>query len=611
MKETGKMQLFSDFPDISTEAWRNKIETDLKGADFERKLVWKTDEGIPVQPFYRSEDLEGLKHLDHTGSLKPVSDAPNGWIICQDISPGQDPAEANMRIKLALKGGAQAIRIDLGKVADIGKEMLEKLFEGISLGETEILFRGFLGADTLYEHFTTLAAERGVEPAKLRGLLGADPIGKMVSTGIPIATFETLGKLLKKAGESAPGLRVIDVDGSLVQNAGGNLAEELAYTLSMANEYMAILTGKGIDAADVAASMQFSLASGANYFMEIAKIRAARILWSKICELYGLEAENSRIHIHTTSSQWNMTLYDPHVNMLRGTTEAMSSILGGADLITVLPFDSPYGNNSVFSDRVARNAQIILRDEAYLDRVADPSSGSYYIESLTDSLAEKAWEIFRDTEREGGFRRALEKGMVQESVLASRKKKLDRLASGRDHLLGTNSFPNFNEVILEQLKQESETSSLEPDITPLQPFRIAAMFEEVRLDTEKSGKRPSVLMFKYGNPAWATARATFSGNFFACAGYEILDQPAFPTVEAGIEAAKKAGPALIVLCSDDATYPSLAPKLIEAMGDSSVIVVAGYPADSLEELQKAGIKHFIHIKTNPLESLRQFNKILL
>jgi methylmalonyl-CoA mutase len=611
MKEESKMKLFSEFPEISTEAWRNKIETDLKGADFERKLVWLTDEGIPVQPLYRAEDLEGLRHLDHTGSLKPDSGTANGWIICQDINPGKDLVEANTRIKLALKGGAQAIRIQLGEVAGPGKSMLEKLFAGVALGETAILFQGYLGADVLYDHYIELATELGTDPSKLHGMLGADPIGKMLTTGIPIVTFETLGKLLRKVRKETPGIRVIDVDGSLIQNAGGNLVEELAYTLSMANEYMAILTGQGIDAADVAASMQFSMASGSNYFMEIAKIRAARILWFKICEVYGISEEKKTINIHCTSSQWNMTLYDPHVNMLRGTTEAMSSILGGADLITVLPYDHPYGSSSIFSDRVARNVQIILRDEAYLDRVADPSAGSYYIESLTDALAERAWELFRDTEKEGGFQKALEKGSVQKLVLASRKKKLDRMSSGRDTLLGTNAFPNFNEVILEHFKQESKGDVLEAEMTALKPVRIASMFEDLRLETEKSGNRPSVFMFKYGNPAWATARATFSGNFFACAGYEILDQPAFSSVEEGIEEAKKADPALIVMCSDDHTYSSLVPRLIEALGDQSILVVAGYPKSTLEELQNAGIEHFIHVKTNLLESLRQFNKILL
>ncbi len=605
------MHLFDEFPDISTEAWRKKVESDLKGADFGKKLVWNSDEGIPVQPYYRAEDLEQLQHLENAVSLKPDTGTPNGWTICQDIFPGKDPSEANARIKLALKGGAQAIRVQLENVSGPGKSMLEKIFEGVALGETEILFQGYLGADVLFEHYTELALERGIDPSQLKGLLGANPIGKMLSTGIPILTLETLGKLLKKVRLTSPGIRVIDVDGALIQNAGGNLVEELAFTLSMANEYMATLTSQGIDAEEVASSMQFSMASGSNYFMEIAKIRACRVLWRKICEAYGVPAEKSTIYIHTTSSQWNMTLYDPHVNTLRGTTEAMSSILGGADLITVLPYNYSYGNHTAFSDRVARNVQIILRDEAHLDRVADPSAGSYYIESLTDALAERAWELFQITEKEGGFRKALENGSVQKMVLDSRKKKLDRMASGKIKLLGTNSFPNFNEVILEQFKREPHRETIEATIEPLEGIRIASMFEELRLETEKSGKRPSVLMFKYGNPAWASARATFSGNFFACAGYEILDQPAFSSIEQGIEEAGRAHPALIVLCSDDHTYSTLAPRVIQSLGDQSLIVLAGYPMDTLEELREAGIEHFIHVKTNILESLRQFNKLLL
>lgn len=605
------MQLFKDFPEITTEDWRNKIEADLKGADFERKLVWQTDEGIPVQPFYRSEDLETLSYLDQSGSLKPLSASPNGWAICQDILPGKDPGEANERIKLALKGGAQAIRIQLGKVSGPGIEMLKILFEGIPLGETEILFQGYLGADALYKNYIELTANNEIGALKLKGALGADPLGKMLSTGIPVASFDTLGTLVMEAKKSTPGIRIIDINGAIMQEAGSTLSEELAFTLSMANEYMANLADRGIDAADIASSMQFSMATGSNYFMEIAKIRAARVLWSKICEAYGLQAENSKVHIHTTTSQWNMTLYDPHVNMLRGCTEAMSSILGGADYITILPFDYPYGSSSAFSNRVARNAQIILRDEAYLDRVADPAAGSYYIENLTDTLAEKAWELFREIENLGGFRKAFEKGFIQGRVSESKNKKLDRMASGRDTLLGTNAFPNFNELIIEHVKETGQSEDIEPTLSPIRPFRISSMFEELRLETEKSAKRPSVFLFKYGNPAWATARATFSGNFFACAGYEILDQPAFSTIEDGIVALAEADPDLVVLCSADDSYPGMAEALSQADGMDPVFVIAGNPTEHMEQLQGLGIEHFIHVKTRLLDALVQFNNILL
>ncbi len=531
--------MFYEFPQVSTEAWEEKIRADLKGADYQKKLVWNTDEGIPVKPYYRAEDLDGLGFLENTRLLRPAGSVANSWTICQDLVPGRDPVEANHRIRLALKGGAQAIRIRLEDTPAPGKDFLDRLLEGVPLGETEILFHGYLGVDALYHHLLDLAKQRGIKPVNLNGCMGADPLGKMASTGIPAASFANLARFVRETRENSPGLRFIEVNGSMIQNAGSTLTGELGFSLAMANEYLAILTGQGVDPQDAVQSMHLSLASGSNYFMEIAKIRAARILWNKICEGYGLAPASNGIRIHSTSSEWNMTLYDPYVNMLRGTTEAMSSILGGADLITVLPYDYPCGNGNTFSDRVARNVQIILRDEAHFGTVADPSAGSYYIESLTGSIAEKAWELFRETEARGGFRKALETGWIQEKVMASKQKKLDRLASGRGNLLGTNAYPDFNETIFNQQKKRDHVELPESPLVPLRPFRAASMFEEIRLATEQSKKRPGVFLFKYGNPAWVTARAAFSTNFFACAGYEIMDQPAFDSIEQGIEAARE------------------------------------------------------------------------
>ena len=610
MKEESNQQLFKDFPGISPETWDKKVRADLKGADYDKKLVWKTDEGIAVNPYYRDEDLQNLSYLDHAASLKPEGTAANSWTICQDIFPGKDIREANKRIKSALMGGAQAIRVRLGEMPP-GRTMLETLFEGIHLDATEILFQGYLGADLLLDNLLEVALGRGINPLHLKGMLGADPLGKMVSTGIPLAITENLGKLVRKALKHTPGLRVIDVDGSLMQNAGSTLVEELAFSLSMANEYMSILTGQGIEPKDIVSTMQLSLASGSNYFMEIAKLRAARILWGNICEGYGLEPESGKIRIHSTSSQWNMTLYDPYVNMLRGTTEAMSSILGGADYITVLPFEHPSRNTTAFSDRIARNVQIILRDEAFLEKVTDPAAGSYYIENLTDSIAEKTWDLFRETESKGGFRKAFQSGWIQEKVLESRKKKMDRVASGRGHILGTNAFPTFNEMIHEQLNRKEQEVVSDVPLVPLQPFRISSMFEEVRLETESSGKRPKVFLFKYGNPAWMTARAAFSGNFFACAGYEILDQPAFETPEKGMKAAREAKADIVVLCSSDDAYPAMVRAIPSTLKEQAIFVVAGYPKDAIEELHKSGIEHFIHVKSHLLDTLKQFNKLLL
>lgn len=611
MKEDHQKQLFADFPEITTAAWEEKIKADLKGADYDKKLVWKTDEGIPVKPYYRQEDLDSLAYLDQLGHLRSPGSAPNSWIICQDIDAGGDTGEINQRIHSALKGGAQAIRIHLSRCPIQDIHVLDSMLKGIPLGETEIHFAGCLNADSFYATYGEYASIKGVNPSLLKGSLGADPLGQMIKLGVPIASMENIGKLAHKVNEVSPELKVIEVNGALIQNAGSTLVEELAFAMAMASEYMAILTEQGMDPIVAQGSLQLSLAAGSNYFMEIAKIRASRILWAKIGEAYGIAPAKSLMRIHSTSSQWNMTLYDPYVNMLRGTTEAMSAIIGGADMLSILPFDYPSGESTPFSDRMARNVQIILREEAYFDRVADPAAGSYYLESLTDSIAEEAWALFCKVEASGGFRKSVETGWIQEMVLASRDKKISKVSSGRMKVLGSNAYPNFHESILDSLKNKEEAAQIEADLTPLVPFRASSLFEDLRLQTERSGKRPRVLLFKFGNPAWATARAAFSGNFFACSGYEILDQPAFSSLEEGVQVARDSGADLVVLCSSDDAYMELAPPVIQALGDQSTLVVAGHPVKDMEALRKVGIHHFIHVKSNLLETLQAFNSMLL
>jgi len=614
MKEEGTKRLFSEFPEITTSMWEEKITSDMKGEDYKKKLVWNSDEGISVKPFYRQEDIDLLDYLEGIGNLKDRSDTPNGWLICQQLTPGKKIQKTNRRIKAALKGGAQAIRLQLSEARFSEVPFLEELFDGISLRETELHFGGCPGTDALYSSLCTVASGKGYESSDLKGCLGADPLGKMAETGIPIASFENLGKLVKEVKDSSPEMKVIEVHGSLIQNASSNLVEELAFSMAMASEYMDILTDRGIDPLTAQEALLFYLGSGPNYFMEIAKLRAARILWVKVAEAYGVETSSARIRIHSVSSQWNMTLYDPHVNMLRGTTEAMSSILGGADLVNVLPYDYPNGKGSAFSDRIARNVQIILREEAYFDQVADPASGSYYIESLTDSLAEKAWDLFCEVESMGGFRKAFAAGWIQDKAEASRKKKTDRASSGRGRILGTNAYPNFHELNLHELIASPKIAAM--DITgstfrPLQAFRLSWPFERLRLETERSEKRPRVLLFKYGNPVWMTARATFAGNFFACAGYEIVDPSPFNTLNEGLSFACSGNFDIVVLCSSNDVYSRTAPAIQKALSGISIVVIAGNPADSIDELKKAGLEHFIHREINVLQTLTSFNKALL
>jgi methylmalonyl-CoA mutase len=614
MTEDAKKQLFNEFTEIDTSIWEEKIIADLKGADYQKKLVWKSDEGIHVKPYYRQEDIDSLKYLEGIGNLKNPGETPNDWVICQNICWGKDAGEANEKIRSALQGGVKAVRLELkdAEVPDV--LMLEKLLNGIPLPEAELHFRGCLSADAIYTSLRTLAKQKGTRISDVKGSLGADPLGMMTRTGIPIGSLENIGRLVLEVTEAAPEIKVINVNGTLIQNAGANLVEELAFTLSMASEYMDILTEKGIDPLTAQNSLLMTFASGPKYFMEIAKLRAARMLWAKIAEAYGVEASSTCIRLHSVSSEWNMTLYDPHVNMLRGTTEAMSSILGGADMVTVLPYDYPNGKGTLFSNRIARNVQIILREEAYLDLVADPASGSYYIESLTDSMAEKAWNLFCEVESTGGFRKAFAAGWIQEKVLASRQIRIDRAASGQGRILGTNAYPNFHELNLHQVivapgKEEPDTTGA--TYKPIHDFRLSTPFERLRLETERSAKRPRVLLFKYGNPVWMAARATFAANFFASAGYEIVDHDPFTDITEGIEFASSGDFDIVVLCSSDDVYCETAPPVQKGLSGSSIVVIAGYPADCIEELKKGGLKYFVHRKCNVLQTLTHFNKLLL
>ena len=604
-------KMFSDFPGITTDAWEEKIKADLRDSEAIEKLTWFSEEGIRVKPFYRTEDIGKLKYLQYLHLLKKQGPVPNSWTVCQDLFSGEDPVRTQLKINHALNGGARAIRFRFSGHEDPDFSRLDTLLKEISLKETEVMFQGTMRADVIYSNLVQLAQKQGVSPEMLSGSLGADPIGFMVSTGIPIASLENLNRLVSGVAGIYPGLRVIDVSGAAIQDAGSTLVEELAFTLAMASEYMAELTARGIDPRHIQDAMQLSISSGPNFFMEIAKLRAARVLWSSIAVAYGIDPSNTGITIHATSSSWNLTLYDPYINLLRGTSEAISAILGGADYLTVLPYDYPLGESSSFSDRIARNIQIIMREESYLDRVSDPASGSYYIETLTDSIGGKAWDLFREVESMGGFRKAFESGWIQQQVYRSRKRKLERFSSGEFKLVGTNAYPNFNEAIEEYFIKSEKEIEQDSQVQPLVPFRPSSMFEKVRYATEKSGKRPKVFLFKHGNHSWASARANFSGNFFACAGYEILESPQFNLIEDGIDAARDAKAEIVVLCSSDDVYEIIAPEVCSALKDQSLLVVAGLPVKSNEKLKAAGISHFIHQKCNLLETLQEFNSILL
>ena len=409
-----------------------------------------------------------------------------------------------------------------------------------------------------------------------------------------------------------PNYRVLAVNAFLFNNAGAYISQELGYALAWGNELMAKLTEAGFTADEVAKKIKFNFGISSNYFMEIAKFRAARWLWAEIVAAYKPACECAcKMVAHAQTSEWNMTVYDAHVNLLRSQTEAMSAALAGVDSITVRPFDKIYQTPDDFSERIARNQQLLLKEECHLDKVVDPSAGSYYVEVLTNSLADVAWKLFLEVEEKGGFSVAVNAGEIQNAVNASNVARKKAVATRREILLGSNQYPNFTEVAADKIQEKGSCCCGgghcgEATIPALDFSRGASEFEALRMATEKSGKTPKVFMLTIGNLAMRLARSQFSANFFACAGYKIIDNLGFDTVEAGVEAAVKAGAEIVVLCSSDDEYAEFAPAAYKALAGRAEFVVAGAPACA-DDLKAQGIDQFVNVKSNVLETLKAFN----
>ncbi|UCG28563.1 MAG: methylmalonyl-CoA mutase small subunit, partial [Bacteroidales bacterium] len=362
--------------------------------------------------------------------------------------------------------------------------------------------------------------------------------------------------------------------------------------------------------------IQFNFAVGSNYFMEIAKIRAARLLWSKIVEAYKpAKTESCKTFVNTVTSDWNKTAYDPYVNLLRTTTEAMSAILGGTDSLTIKPFDSIYKNPSPFSERLARNIQIILKEEAYFDKIVDPAAGSYYIENLTDSIAAEAWKVFLEIESAGGFLNALQNGTIQSEIEENARKRHQNISVRKKHFLGTNLYPNLSENINSSIDtsiySQNQHGIQDTEIKPLRLYRAVEGYENMRLKTERfKGRRPVAFLFTFGNLAMRIARATFASNFFGCAGFEIIEGSGYNDLEEGIKEYPKYEPDIVVACSSDKDYENYLPELFHKINNRSIFVVSGYPEKLVNSFREIGIQYFIHKNSNALELLMEFQKKL-
>lgn len=660
--------LFEEFPEVTAAEWKAEIEKDLKGGDI-GKLDWKPCEGFAVSPFYTEDDLGAVPYLtgQYPGGFpyaRGNETGSNGWKIDEYITAGS-VKEANRLALKSLGAGAQSLTFvceaENGFITGVPVESardMSALLKDIPLEDIPVHFKCGTAAAGILSLFIIEADKRGIDKKTLRGSVDGDPLKNLALYGsIPggeRGTFEELRSVISYLDNNMPFYRALGVSGHHFHDSGASAVQELAFALSAGVEYLDRLTTLDMSVDRITPHMSFSFSIGSNYFMEIAKLRAARLLWASIVEAYGARKESAeKMSVRTKTSSWNKTVFDPYVNMLRGTVEAMAAAIGGCESINVLPLDSVFERPEEFSRRLARNTQLILKHESYLDRVTDPSGGSYYIERLTDTLAGAAWELFRKVEGLGGLVYALKAGFVQEEIQKTRSERERDLASGRAILLGTNQYPDLREKgpkkrgaaipkkplktgngnhpdtnsIKEYIEYLDEKKSYIGDILPdnaegdgrmetLRPYRGAEPFEELRFAALKhkkeTGVTPSVFLLPVGNPSMRNARASFTANFFGCAGFKILDNPGFDSIDKGVKAALKSKSMIVVICSSDKEYPELAPEICRKIKEGNPeikVIIAGNPKEHIESLNASGVDGFIHARSNALEMLGRYQEI--
>jgi len=610
-------KLFGKFPPVSAKDWEDKIREDL-GITGTDKLKWVTADGIKLRPYYRQEDLKELDYLSVLPGEYPfvrgARTYSNAWKIRQDI-PATHAREANVKATRLLAAGVTS----LGFILDTPDIDLPVLLSGIPVETVPLNFCSVPENSRLIDSLVLYAEQQKADPVKITGSMDTDLLTDLLVKDIRKNyrddLLRSLPPLLDHTLKALPGFRIITIRADHLHNSGATAVQELGISLAAGAEYLTYFREAGIPADIAVQHMQLHVAIGASYFMEIAKLRAARILWARMIDHFPVsEPFTGNIFIHSSTSMWNQTAFDPHNNILRGTSEAMAAVIGGTDSLEVMPWDACFRNSNEFSERIARNIQIILKEESYLDKVIDPGAGSYYIEILTDSLAHHAWEMFLEIESSGGFLKAAGQNILQEKIKAAAGEKSRNISARKEILVGTNQYPYPCERIDSMIDPAIYKKWIKTDQADngslIHHNRGAAQIEALRLRTERSAADAIVFILPLGDVTMRRARASFAVNFFTCGGFTVLDHTGFDTVAEALKAVSEKKPSIVVLCSSDDEYPAIARQIIDQLRDKIVVVIAGYPKDHLESLRSIGIEHFIHVRSDLLQELKKFQELL-
>lgn len=694
----------SEFEIPTYEEWRKAAEDALKGAPFDKKLITKTYEHIDLQPIYNESDRDKVKYVaeslpgsfPYTRGICSTGYKTESWTIAQrTMYP--TPELMNQALKEDLKRGQTGICISVCECRPMLQDIcynehpewddyvcpstqicdikdFEDLFDGIDIAKYPINFLITCPTPCSFELATLFVAycdKHNIDKKELNVNFGFEFFDMLIRMGCVFSKVETylddMAALMALCNICGEKWSAVSIDGCTYHNSGANALQEIAYSVAEGVFFIKEMLNRGLKIDDIAKNIHFNFCSGVRFFTEIAKLRAARIVWAKIVKEFGGNECSQKMFIHAYTSKIDKTKFDPYVNILRGTTEGLAAVLAGANSISIGTFDEELGLANEFSRRVARNVQCILKEEAHLLDTIDPAGGSYYIETMTDAFATESWKIFREVEKNGGILECVLKGSVQDEILKIVAEREKNIAFRRDTILGTNKYPNLTEKPVEGLVvigKEIPKTHLEAvkarkkafDATPvwaekwtgradkfiaafkdgatiadiwlgkgeemdpkttaaksLPLFRSAAMFEGLREAAtrykEISGKAPQIYFENFGTLKQYKPRMDFSTDFFAVAGFEISYGNGFANADDAIAEINNITAPVVVICSNDDTYPEVVPAYVKALKTAkpnTKVIVAGAQADDITATFKAaGVDDFISIKSNVYATLER------
>ncbi|WP_078545870.1 acyl-CoA mutase large subunit family protein [Litchfieldia alkalitelluris] len=646
---------FQQFEAIDFDTWKQEAEKVLKGRPFE-KLLTKTYENIIVKPLYTKDDLEhtGIKNSVPGTSpfmrgTDPLGYISTPWFISQKLNQ-DDLKSFNLDARRELENGQTVLHLDLSN-SDSQKGMslttmddLRAAFSQIPLTEVPLLINAGISSLPFLALFSQYFKEEKNDLSQLTGTIGMDPLNSLVKEGyLPYdlsSLLDVIAFVTHWSKEHTPALRTIIVSSEAYHNGGANAVSELAYTLAAGTEYVNQCLERGLTIHEIARKMAFSFSVGSDFFMEIAKLRAARVIWATIIEAFGGNEEDQKIWIHAQTSTYTKTYYDPYSNMLRSTVEALAGVISGINSLHVTPFNEPHGEVSSLSRRIARNTQLILKEEAFLTQIADPAGGSWYVESLTSELADEAYSLFQAVELHGGLLASLKQGKIQKNIKETAEKRKRSLNLRKDKIVGTNMYVNLDEefkqhgdtnddnevtrdtelledlfksiytqvpvsdISIEQLMKSIKLVKDPLSIEPIEQHRLTEQFEELRKNAEhysrKMGTQPKVNLILLGELPSYKARADFAKGFFEAGGFGLVTLTEDEFIEG-----KELETSACVVCGNDQSYQdrlNVVTSHIEKICPTGVFYLVSKPSDLYSKYQ------FIHQGTNCYETLRSLQQ---